>query len=389
VDGIVIEGTCDPRFGRVREAFAANFADREELGAGVAVIVDGRTVVELWGGHSDRARLHPWKRDTLVNVFSVGKGVTSLGLLLLVDRGLVDLDAPVARSWPEFAAAGKEGVTVRHLLSHQAGLAALRTVLPAGAMYDWTRMTTALAAERPWWEPGTRHGYHVNTFGFLIGEVVRRVSGVGVDEFLRRELTGPLEADFLIGVGPEHDHRVAPFVLHPDMAAIPTPDRSSLSEEHLLALHVYFNPPGASGHGTVNTTEWRRAVYPSTNAHATALGIARAYAPMASGGVVGGRRFLHRDLMNEARREHSAGMDVVLGRPSRFGLGFQLPNAERPIGPNDGVALHHGVGGALGFADPEAGIAFGYAMNRMGPRFSNPTTRALVDAVYTSLDSTG
>jgi CubicO group peptidase (beta-lactamase class C family) len=381
----VIEGFCDSRFSRVREVFAANFAEHNELGASVAVSVDGREVVNLWGGFTDETRRVAWGESTLVNVFSVGKGILALCMLLLVDRGLVDLDAPVARYWPEFAAAGKERVTVRQLLAHQAGLPAVRAPLPVDAMYRWPLMTSVLAAETPWWTPGEAHGYHVNTFGFLVGEIIRRVSGLGVGAFVQKEIGEPLGADFHVGVGERDMARVAEFVWLPELAAIPSPDTASLTAAQLMTLHTYFNPRGASGHGTVNAPEWRRAVYPSTNGHATALGIARAYALVAGGGVVNGRRLLGSTIIEEASREHSGGADAVLGRPSRFGLGFQLAPLDKPIGPNDGVVLHFGAGGALGFADPVAKIGFGYAMNRMGPRLANPTNRNLIEAVYQSL----
>lgn len=380
-----IEGRCDSRFERVREAFAANFDQHNELGAGVAVCVDGRAVVDLWGGFADEAQLVPWRADTLVNVFSVGKGILALCAMLLVDRGLVDLDTPVASYWPEFAAAGKERITVRQLLAHQAGLPAVREALGDGAMYDWPLMTAALARQAPWWTPGSAHGYHVNTFGFLVGEVIRRVSGQTPGEFLRQEIAGPLDADFHLGVRAEDDSRVADFVWLDELGHVPSPDRSTLSDEQLMVYHTYFNPAGASGHGTVNATAWRRAEYPSTNGHGTALGIARAYSLVAEGGVAGGKRLLSRAVLEEAAREHSCGTDAVLGRPSRFGLGFQLSPLEKPIGPNDGVVLHFGAGGALGFADPVARVGFGYAMNRMGPRLSNPTNRNLIEALYSCL----
>lgn len=380
-----IQGRCDARFERVRDAFAANFEEHDELGASVAVILDGREVVSLWAGWTDEARAREWREDTLVNVFSVGKGILAIAAMLLVDRGLVDLDAPVARYWPEFAEAGKGGITVRQLMSHQAGLPAVREALAGDAIYDWNAMARVLARETPWWTPGTRHGYHVNTFGFLVGEVLRRASGLAYGELLRREVTGPLGADFHLGVAPTDDARVATFVWNRDLEAIPEPDRSLLTGEQLMQYHTYFNPRGASGHGTVNDLAWRRAVYPSTNGHATALGIARAYALVAEGGSIAGRRLLSRDVLEEAAREHSCGDDAVLGRPSRFGLGFQLSPRDRPIGPNDGVVLHFGAGGALGLADPAARLAFGYAMNRMGPRHASPTARRLVEAVYASL----
>jgi len=381
-----VHGRVDPRFERVREAFAANFATHDELGASVAVLLHGRPVVDLWGGFADEARTRPWNEHTLVNVFSVGKGITALALLTLVDRGLVELDAPVARWWPEFAQAGKEAVTVRQLLAHQAGLPAVREELPALAMLDWRLMTEALARQKPWWEPGTRHGYHVNTFGFLVGEIVRRVSGRSLGAFVREEIAGPAGADFHIGLAGEHDARVAEFVWLPALDVIPPVDPTTLSEAQLLFLRTYLNPPGASGHGgIVNTSAWRRAEYPSTNAHATAMGIARCYEAVAGRGVLRGERRIGAAILEEASREQSSGVDVVLGKPSRFGLGFQLPPVDRPIGPNKGVVLHFGAGGALGFADPEAGIAFGYAMNRMGARQGNPTNRALIGAVYACL----
>jgi CubicO group peptidase (beta-lactamase class C family) len=387
VTGVRIEGRCDPRFSRVREAFAANFEKHDELGASVAISVDGVEVVSLWGGFTDETRRTPWGSDTLVNVFSVGKGILAICLLLLVDRGLVDLDAPVARYWPEFGAAGKGRITVRQLLAHQAGLPAVRTPLPEDAMYRWPLMTGALAAETPWWIPGEKHGYHVNTFGFLVGEIVRRVSGVTYGEFLGREIGVPLGADFHVGVAECDLGRIAEFVWLPELAGVPSPDPATLTDAQLMTLHTYFNPKGASGHGTVNARAWRCAEYPSTNGHATALGIARAYALVASGGMVRGKRYLARSIIEEASREHSAGEDAVLGRPSRFGLGFQLAPLDKPIGPNDGVVLHFGAGGALGFADPVGRIGFGYAMNRMGPRLANPTNRNLIEALYASLGS--
>jgi CubicO group peptidase (beta-lactamase class C family) len=382
------EGRVDPRFERVREAFVANFREHDELGASVAVLLHGRPVVDLWGGFADRERTRPWNEDTLVNVFSVGKAIVTLALLMLVDRGLVDLDSPVARYWPEFAAADKETITVRQLLAHRAGLPAVREILPERAMLDWTRMTEALAGQSPWWTPGTTHGYHVNTFGFLVGEIVRRVSGLGVGAFVRKEIAGPAGADFHIGLAAEHDARVAEFVWLPELDLPALPEPSDPTPELLLFLRTYANPYGASGHGgIVNTPAWRRAEYPSTNTHATAMGIARVYEVVAGRGILRGQRRLGADLLAEAAREHSSGVDFVLGKPSRFGLGFQLAPLAKPIGPNDGVLLHFGAGGALGFADPEAGIAFGYAMNRMGLRQGNPTNRALIGALYESLAS--
>jgi CubicO group peptidase (beta-lactamase class C family) len=378
-----IHGVCDPRFAGVRDALAANFRAYGEVGAAVAVTVDGVPVVDLWAGWMDRTRARAWQRNTLVNVFSVGKAMAALSLLVLVERGQIDLDAPVARYWPEFAAQGKDAATVRMLLGHRAGLPATRDPLPNLAMYDWQRMTTALAREAPWWEPGQRHGYHVNTFGFLVGELVHRVSGVSIDRFFRDTIAAPLDADFHFGIGPQEDHRVADYYFAENPPRI-VADTDDAARRVLLGC-VYTNPPGIIGLGTVNTREWRAAVMPSTNGHATARAVARIYSALACGGAVDGIRVVQAETIEHAIAEVSCGLDVVLGRPSRFGLGFQLTQAERPLGPNPRSFGHFGAGGALGFADPDARLAFAYTMNQAGPRFQSPCTRALIDAVYAAL----
>ncbi|MGZ8666312.1 MAG: serine hydrolase domain-containing protein, partial [Solirubrobacterales bacterium] len=376
------------RFAAVREALAENFRDRGEVGAAVSLTLEGRPVVEIWGGWSDRERRRPWRRDTLVDVFSVGKAMAATCLLMLVEEERLDLDAPVARHWPEFAAAGKEAVTARSILAHRAGLPGIRRPLPELAMYEWKTMTAALAAESPWWEPGRCHGYHVNTFGFLVGEIVRRVAGVGIGEIFRRRVAEPLRADFHFGLRPGDQGRVAEFLLEAEPSAppeAPPEDPVESTERVELLRSVYLNPPGISGLGTVNTRAWRAAEMPSTNGHATAAAIARVYSALACGGAVDGVRLLEAETIEAATSEHSCGPDYVLGRPSRFGLGFQLTQPERPLGPGPRGFGHFGAGGSLGFADPDRRLAFGYAMNRAGPRWQNPRNRALIDAVYASL----
>jgi CubicO group peptidase (beta-lactamase class C family) len=380
-----IEGSCERRFAEVRAAFAGNFEKHGEVGAAVAVAIGGRPVVDLWGGYADTSRRSMWRRDTLVNVFSVGKGFTALCALVLVHRGLLDLDAPVCRAWPAFAAAGKAEITVRQLLCHQAGLPAVRDPLPDDAMLCWDVMTGALARQEPWWPPGTRHGYHVNTFGFLVGEVVRLVSGRTIGRFLREEIAGPLGADVHIGLEARHEPRVAEMIWGPEVSEVPAFDPAALTDEQLMVYNTYFNPPALSGHGVTNTSGWRQAEIPSANAHATARGVARVYSALAAGGTLERIEVIGPSILAEAATEHASGMDAVLGRDSRFGLGFQLPQPGRPLGPNAGAFGHFGAGGALGFADPEAGVAFGYVMNKMGPRWQNPTARRLVDAVYACL----
>jgi CubicO group peptidase (beta-lactamase class C family) len=375
-----IHGYCDERFAGVRSALATNFRDHGEVGAAVTIALEGRSVVDLWAGWADRARTRPWRRDTLVDVFSVGKPMAALCLLMLVERGQVDLDAPVARYWREFAAADKGEVTVRMLLGHRAGLPAVRHPLPPLCMYDWPRMTSALAAEKPWWEPGRKHGYHVNTFGFLVGELVRRVSGETIGAFFRRTIALPLGADFHFGIGADEDRRVAEF-LFPDAAPA-----LLYAEATPLVRSTYLNPPGLSGLGTVNTRQWRAAEMPSTNGHATARAVARIYSALAAADGVDGIRLLATETLEQATLEVSCGHDEVLGRPSRFGLGFQLSQPERPLGSNPNSFGHFGAGGSLGFADPDRALAFAYTPNQGdGPRWQNPRNRGLVSALYASL----
>ena len=387
--GALISGHCDRRFAAVREELARTFAERGEVGAAVAITLEGRPVVDLWGGAADPDATRSWVADTLVDVFSVGKAMAALCLLILVERGDVELSDPVARYWPEFAAAGKDEVTITMILGHRAGLPAIREELPGEAMYDWARMCDALAAEPPWWKPGTTHGYHVNTFGFLVGEIVRRVSAESIGDFFRRHVAEPLGADFRFGVGAEDDDRIAEFLFErerdSDGERLPAVLEDLGEEQRLLLRRAYFNPPGISGLGTVNTRAWRAAVMPSTNGHATARAVARIYAALANGGAVDGVRIVAPETIERATAEESAGPDFVLGRPSRFGLGFQLTQPERRLGTGTRGFGHFGAGGSLGFADPDAGIGFGYTMNLAGSRWQNPRNRALIDAAYSCL----
>lgn len=376
-------GWTDPAFATVADAFADNFATHGEVGASVCVHVDDRVVVDLWGGRADGSGSRPFGPDTLVDVFSVGKSLVALLTAQRIDRGELDPDEPVRRRWPAFARAGKEDVTLRHLLTHQAGLPAVRRRLPPGAMLDWELMAGALADQRPWWEPGSGHGYHVNTFGFLVGEVLRRTTGRSVGALLRDEIAAPLAADVHLGL-PDAEHaRVADFLWPAEPPAEQEPE--GLDEHQLMLHNTYFNPSGLSGAGVVNTPAWRRAEIPSTNAHASARGIARVYAALAAGGRLGSVEVVGADALAAAATEQVAGPDRVLQRPTRFGLGFQLTQPERPLGPNPGAFGHFGAGGSLGFCDPEARVAFGYTMNLLGPRWNNPRNRGLIDAVYRSL----
>jgi CubicO group peptidase (beta-lactamase class C family) len=385
-----VHGPCDRRFAPLRDAFAENFRELGELGAALSVTIEGRRVVDIWAGWADRACRRPWERDTLVDVFSVGKGMVALSLLVLVERGKVDLDAPVARYWSDFAAGGKGSITVRDLLGHRAGLPAIRRTLTELSMYDWDLMTSALADQEPWWIPGEKHGYHVNTFGFLVGEIVRRVSRRTIGSFFRTEIAKPLDADIHFGIGAAEDARIAEFVWSGDLPRPRVgdldPELSEEDTEHALLLRcAYLNPPGLSGLGTVNSRAWRSAEIPSANAHANARAIARLYSGLAFGGEVNRVRQLSPELIEEATAEVSSGTDFVLRRPTRFGLGFQLTQPERPLGPNPRSFGHFGAGGSLGFADPDARLSFGYSPNRAGPRWQDPRNRALIDATYACL----
>jgi CubicO group peptidase (beta-lactamase class C family) len=387
----LIQGRTDPRFERVREAFAQEFADGNELGAAVCVTLEGETVVDLWGGHQDRERTRPWRRETLANVYSTTKGITALALHRLVDEGLVDLDAPVARYWPEFAQAGKERIPVRYLLSHQAGLPAVRKPLPSDALYDWELMCDALAEQAPWWEPGRAHGYHALTYGWLVGEVIRRVRGRSVGAVVREEIARPLGVDFEIGFGPELDARVAPLFQGPIHAA---PDgrpafdlvkEVTENPEGMLA-RTFANPPVLDLE-RVNFRQWRAAEIPAANGHTNAHSLARIYAALANGGSLGGVRVLSREAVERARAEQASGRDEVLPMPTRLGLGFFLSSDWEPLGPNPGAFGHGGAGGSRAVADPEHRLSLGYVMNWMhqGLWLADPRPRRLLQAAYACL----
>ncbi len=377
---VPVGGFVDPKFESVRDVFAENFARRDEVGASVCIQIDGTTVVDLWGGWRDAGRTTPWEAETLVNVFSVGKAIAALCVARLVGLGQLSFDQTVSSVWPEFAAAGKGAVTIRQLLSHQAGLPAVRQELPVGAIYDWDGMCATLAAHPPWWEPGSAHGYHVNTFGFLVGEVVRRVFGATLGAMVASDIAGPLGADFYIGVPERELGRVAEYI---GMLTPPATTVDELTETQRMDRFAYFNPPELSGSGVINTRQWRMAELPSTNGHATARGIARIFGVLVDEGRA--TELVDASALREATSEQVYGDDLVLHRASRFGIGFQLTQVERPLGPNQRSYGHFGAGGSLGFCDPDTHLAFGYAMNTMGPRWQNPRNRALIDACYDCL----
>ncbi len=372
-----ISGHCDTRFGAVREEFGRNFAERGEVGAALCILIEGRAVVDLAGGWTDGAARTPWRADTLVNFYSVGKAFVALLALQLVDAGLIGLDDPIATVWPEFAALGKEAATLRHALCHRAGVPAIRAPLTNEDLWRWERMTGALAATEPWWEPGTRHAYHTNTYGHLIGEVVRRVSGEPCARRLAG-VAGPLDADVYVGVPASERRRCADILFR---APIPDhPPGEALTGDARMEMLSYFNPPGYSSMGVVNTAEWRAAEVPSTNGHGSARGVARLY-----GALLETNRLLSPDLLAEATSPQSQGFCPILHEDVTFGLGFKPTVPRRPFGPNPRSFGHFGTGGAVGFADPDAAVAFGYVMNDVIPRWQSTRNRSLIDALYDAL----
>ena len=379
-----VEGNVDPAFAAVRDAFAANFADGLELGAALSVSVDGRTVVDCWGGHLDQARSRPWERDSLVCVFSCTKGVVAIATMWAAARGLVDLDRPVASYWPEFAAEGKAGLPVRWLLTHEAGLPAIGTRLEFGALSDWDAMTTALAAQAPWWEPGAGHGYHGVTFGHLVGEVLRRATGRTAGQIVREELGGPLGVDLLMPLDAADDARTA------DLVVAMSPDGTFFDRwdpKTSLGPRAFGNPPDCNDPNHCMTPAFRRAEIPAANMHADARALDRLYSVLACGGAVPGLDLAPTELVEEFGRCHVRGDDLVMELPTAFGLGFEHTIPEWTFGPGARTYGHNGSGGSLGIVDPDAGVSLGYVMNRLwwGPTRSDPRWAGIFDALYTAL----
>ena len=384
-----IQGQCDARFDRVKSAFAENFARRGEVGAAVALTVDGRPVIDLWGGHADVSKSRPWERDTIVNVWSTTKGLCAMCAHRLADQGKLDFEAPVAKYWPEFAAGGKGGIPVKYLLNHKAGLAAIRTPLKHEELFSWEKVTSELARQEPWWEPGAKHGYHAITFGWLVGEVVRRISGKSLGTYFREEIAGPLGADAFIGFGPSLDPRVANIIPGPPpKPGEPDVFAQLMSDPASVSAKAISNPPTMMLPETTNSRAWRGAEIPGANGHATARALARIYGALSRGGEVDGVKVFSAAELPQCYTEQSRGMDEVLKFSTRFSLGFMLSNPGLQLGPNTRSFGHPGAGGSLGFADLDARVGFGYVMNQMGPAAASlmdPRCASLIDAVYASL----
>ena len=356
-----IHGRCDGRFEAVRSALAQNLDSGEELGASLVLDIDGDIVIDMWGGFCDEARTVPWGEHTITNVWSSTKTVTSLAALMLADRGELDVDAPVARYWPEFAAAGKQDVRVRHLMSHSSGVSALDQPAVVEDLYDWQKATSRMAAQAPWWEPGTASGYHALNYGHLVGELVRRISGKTLKQFVAEEITGPLGADFQIGAAESDWGRIANVVPPPPLPF----DFAALGPDH-PAVKTLTGPIVEAGEA--NTPGWRNADIGAANGHGNARSLARVMSVVARGGEVDGIRLLGPGTIDLIFREQLNGIDLVLGVPLRWGIGYGLPQRDvLPWIPDEQICFWGGWGGSMIIMDAGRRMTISYMMNKMAP----------------------
>jgi CubicO group peptidase (beta-lactamase class C family) len=362
---VPIQGFFDLQFEPVKDAFEALFTDPQQRGGGLCIQIGGQTVLDIWAGVADKDAAQAWHTDTLVNLFSCTKTFTAVAALQLVAEGKLELDAPLGNYWPEFAGAGKQAISLRQLLCHQAGLPALRELLAPEALYDWSCMTAALAAEQPWWTPGEGHGYAPITYGWLVGELLRRVDGCGPGESVVARTVQPLGLDFHIGLADSEFDRVAHVSrIKGDLgdAAAQRLLKCMFAEPTSMTTRAFTNPPSIMT--STNKPEWRRMQQPAANGHGNARSLAGFYTGLLSG------RLLEPQLLAELRREHSRGLDKSLLTETRFGLGCMLDqptvaNATFGLGP---LAFGHpGAGGSTGFADPERDLSFAFVTNSLGP----------------------
>jgi CubicO group peptidase (beta-lactamase class C family) len=358
---VEVQGNVDARFEAVRGALAEQLESGNELGASIVVDIDGRTVVDIWGGWCDVAHRTPWTEHTITNVWSTTKTVTSLAALMLVDRGQLDPFAPVAKYWPEFAANGKENIEVRHLMSHTSGVSGWEQPFEAADMYDWDSSTSRLASQAPWWEPGTASGYHANNQGHLVGELVRRITGKHLKRFVAEEIAGPLGADFQIGAVEADWGRIAPVVPPP-----PLPFDLAAMDPNSPVFKTFTGPVADANNA--NTDGWRRADLGALNGHGNARSVARMLKVLALDGTVDGVRLLSPDTIALIFQEQSHGVDLVLGVPLRFGIGYGLPEAETvPYLPQGRACFWGGWGGSTIVMDLDTRITISYMMNKMAP----------------------
>jgi len=351
-----LNGTCDPRFEPVRRALENNFTAHSDVGASVAVSLEGEMVVDLWGGHRDEAKTLPWEEDTIVNVYSTTKTMAALCALVLADRGQLDFHAKVASYWPEFAQNGKENVEVRHFMSHSAGLSGMDVALTPDEFYDWDRVVDLLAKQAPWWEPGTASGYHAITQGHLIGEVVRRITGKSLGQFFAEEIAKPLGADFHIGTAEEHFPRIGELIP-------PSSGPAAAAIGDSVAARTFRNP--AIDAKDSRTAGWRKAEIPAANGHGNARSVVKVQTAIANLGSAWGVDLLSEAGARRVFEQQIAGEDLVLGAPIVFGLGYGLSSEAMPMGPNKHIAYWGGWGGSSIVVDQDARLCVSYVMNRM------------------------
>lgn len=376
---VEVEGYCDEKFANVRELFASNIEKDLDIGASFALTVDGEMVIDLWGGHLDEARTQPWQEDTIVNVYSTTKTMSFLCALLLADRGELNFDANVADYWPEFAAAGKKNVKVWHIMAHAAGLSGMDVPVTSQDLYDWNRIVELLAGQAPWWEPGTASGYHAITQGYLIGEIVRRITGLSLGTFFQQEIAIPLAADFHIGVPESEFSRIGNLIPAGDGSAPGTED-----DPDSIASRTFKNPPISVFDSY--TEAWRKAEIPAANGHGNARAVARLQAPLACGGSAFGVDLFSRATAESVMQERISGVDLVLAVPMAFGLGFGLNSSEVPLSPNANVCYWGGWGGSSVLVDQDASLSASFVMNKMfAGLLGDVRSYHLVQAVYKSL----
>lgn len=383
-----IEGHCDPRFDQLKATLEAQLTSGNELGAAIVINIDGKNVVDIWGGYSDEARTQPWTKDTIVNVWSCTKNIAALVALIQVDRGVLDLDAPVAKYWPEFAQNGKDKVLIRHILSHTSGVAGWEGPTTWEEVYDLSTSVDRLAKQAPWWEPGTAFGYHANNMGHLIGEVMRRTSGKPMKQFVADEITGPLGADFQIGAQEKDWSRIAAVVPPP-----PLPIDFSTMDPNSMTVKVLANPaPGAT---RANTPEWRRADMAAINGHGNARSLVRVLSAITLGGTVDGVTLLSPGTIGRIFQKQADGTDLVTGIPMTFGIGYGLTDGAIAQGvpwlPKGGkVCFWSGWGGSTVIMDLERKVTFSYVMQKMGNGIvGSERTEAYVRAAYKALGVDG
>jgi CubicO group peptidase (beta-lactamase class C family) len=372
-----VHGNCDDRFTAVREVLSRNL-EGEELGASVAVDLDGETVVDLWGGYRDQERRTPWTQDTIVNVWSTTKCVLALAALVLVERGELDVYAPVGDYWPEFCAKGKKNVEVRHLMSHTSGVSAWEQPFSIKDMYDWETATELLAAQRPWWEPGSASGYHAANQGHLVGEVIRRIAGRTFKQFVAEQIAAPLGADFQVGARERDWDRIADLVPPPRPQVDPDVDLTS------VAMRTWMGPVMSTKATT--TPEWRAADLGALNGHSNARGVLDVMRVISLGGEVDGKRLLSEKTIDLIFDVQADGVDLVLEAPFTWGIGYSLGSPVVPYVPTGRTCFWGGWGGSLVVMDLERRLTITYVMNKMGSDLlGSDRAASYVRAVYAAL----